>query len=346
MTTRGPYPIGPEPLLLAAAHLPRGSSAARRDKSCCGAYINIRIRSLLCAASFLLSSHLTQRGVPCWTGMAACCAERSTPHSQGHLLGPAPRLRRGRVDQDDHRRRAARRRRARSYTALHRLEKNGLLTAEWGYSENNRRAKYYQLSRAADMSCAPKCLRAGNDTSRRRQSVGCRISDRPPEPSAIVCAKSFVFRLPARNRARRRRRARVSLEAGTKRLIAAGWVARRGTAGSPAPVRRRREVRKHASSWTNSESERCVEPIRRGVRQDIMYALSNTAAEHRLHDRRRVHTRTRDRRQHGHFHAHRRRAGPAAASEAPGATRRDRQSRHRVTLRGQPARGPVLLSPI
>jgi transcriptional regulator len=33
------------------------------------------------------------------------------------------------------------------YTALHRLEKNGLLTAEWGYSENNRRAKYYQLSR-------------------------------------------------------------------------------------------------------------------------------------------------------------------------------------------------------
>src|SRR5438477_11369853 len=34
------------------------------------------------------------------------------------------------------------------YTALHRLEKNGLLTAEWGYSENNRRAKYYQLSRA------------------------------------------------------------------------------------------------------------------------------------------------------------------------------------------------------
>jgi PadR family transcriptional regulator, regulatory protein PadR len=34
------------------------------------------------------------------------------------------------------------------YTALHRLEKNRLLTAEWGYSENNRRAKYYQLSRA------------------------------------------------------------------------------------------------------------------------------------------------------------------------------------------------------
>ncbi|HVX41078.1 MAG TPA: PadR family transcriptional regulator [Gemmatimonadaceae bacterium] len=33
------------------------------------------------------------------------------------------------------------------YTALHRLEKNGWLDAEWGYSENNRKAKYYQLTR-------------------------------------------------------------------------------------------------------------------------------------------------------------------------------------------------------
>ena len=32
------------------------------------------------------------------------------------------------------------------YTALHRLEKKGWLTSEWGYSENNRRAKYYQLT--------------------------------------------------------------------------------------------------------------------------------------------------------------------------------------------------------
>src|SRR5438552_18051729 len=34
------------------------------------------------------------------------------------------------------------------YTALHRLEKKGWLTAEWGYSDNNRKAKYYQLSRS------------------------------------------------------------------------------------------------------------------------------------------------------------------------------------------------------
>ena len=34
------------------------------------------------------------------------------------------------------------------YTALHRLERKRWLTAEWGYSENNRRAKYYRLSRS------------------------------------------------------------------------------------------------------------------------------------------------------------------------------------------------------
>jgi len=34
------------------------------------------------------------------------------------------------------------------YPALHRLEVRGLLRAEWGTSENNRRAKYYRLTAA------------------------------------------------------------------------------------------------------------------------------------------------------------------------------------------------------
>src|SRR5580704_11909225 len=32
------------------------------------------------------------------------------------------------------------------YPALHRLERRGLIKAHWGTSENNRRAKYYELS--------------------------------------------------------------------------------------------------------------------------------------------------------------------------------------------------------
>src|SRR5438876_995775 len=34
------------------------------------------------------------------------------------------------------------------YPALHKLERRGLIEAEWKVSENNRRAKYYALTRA------------------------------------------------------------------------------------------------------------------------------------------------------------------------------------------------------
>src|SRR5215468_1188110 len=34
------------------------------------------------------------------------------------------------------------------YPALYRLEEQGWVEAEWGASENNRRAKYYKLTRA------------------------------------------------------------------------------------------------------------------------------------------------------------------------------------------------------
>jgi transcriptional regulator len=34
------------------------------------------------------------------------------------------------------------------YPALHRLEQNGWIKAKWGESENNRKAKYYELTRA------------------------------------------------------------------------------------------------------------------------------------------------------------------------------------------------------
>ena len=32
------------------------------------------------------------------------------------------------------------------YQALHRLERKGLVEAEWGLSDNNRRAKFYELT--------------------------------------------------------------------------------------------------------------------------------------------------------------------------------------------------------
>jgi PadR family transcriptional regulator PadR len=36
------------------------------------------------------------------------------------------------------------------YPALHRLEDRGWIEAEWGISENNRKAKYYHLTKAGE----------------------------------------------------------------------------------------------------------------------------------------------------------------------------------------------------
>ena len=44
------------------------------------------------------------------------------------------------------------------YPALHRLEQQGLIEAEWGSSENNRQAKFYQLTKR------------GTETARRRDA--------------------------------------------------------------------------------------------------------------------------------------------------------------------------------
>ncbi|HEV2276956.1 MAG TPA: PadR family transcriptional regulator [Acidobacteriaceae bacterium] len=40
------------------------------------------------------------------------------------------------------------------YPALHRLERRGWIKAKWGASENNRRAKYYELTRTGQKQLA------------------------------------------------------------------------------------------------------------------------------------------------------------------------------------------------
>jgi transcriptional regulator len=40
------------------------------------------------------------------------------------------------------------------YPALHKLEQQGWIEAEWGDSDNNRRAKYYSLTRAGRKAMA------------------------------------------------------------------------------------------------------------------------------------------------------------------------------------------------
>lgn len=45
------------------------------------------------------------------------------------------------------------------YPALHRLELRGLLSSEWGVSENKRRAKYYQLTATGRARLADEAAR-------------------------------------------------------------------------------------------------------------------------------------------------------------------------------------------
>ena len=60
------------------------------------------------------------------------------------------------------------------YPALHRLELKGLLEAEWGVSENNRRARFYRLTRAGRKTLAADAER----WSRLSIAIG-RIMDTP-----------------------------------------------------------------------------------------------------------------------------------------------------------------------
>jgi transcriptional regulator len=56
------------------------------------------------------------------------------------------------------------------YPALHRLEARGLIESAWGLSENNRRAKYYELTAEGR-----RALRAETDSWRRYVAVVGRV---------------------------------------------------------------------------------------------------------------------------------------------------------------------------
>jgi len=64
------------------------------------------------------------------------------------------------------------------YPALHRLEDRGLITAEWGTTELNRKAKFYRLT-----ATGKKQLRASTDTWARFASAVQAVMNTAPEPA-------------------------------------------------------------------------------------------------------------------------------------------------------------------
>jgi transcriptional regulator len=61
------------------------------------------------------------------------------------------------------------------YPALYKLEENGLITADWGITENNRRAKFYRLTTAGK-----KQLRASHDYWARFATAVTRVLETAP----------------------------------------------------------------------------------------------------------------------------------------------------------------------
>jgi PadR family transcriptional regulator PadR len=55
------------------------------------------------------------------------------------------------------------------YPALHRMEQDGWIAAEWGTSENNRRARYYRLTAAGRKQLAEE----QKNWERLTQAVAC-----------------------------------------------------------------------------------------------------------------------------------------------------------------------------
>ncbi len=66
------------------------------------------------------------------------------------------------------------------YPALHRLEDRGLVSAKWGVSENNRRAKFYQLTSAGKRKLAAETTR----WRRMTRAIGLVLDEHRPGESA------------------------------------------------------------------------------------------------------------------------------------------------------------------
>ena len=63
------------------------------------------------------------------------------------------------------------------YPALYRLEERGMLSSEWGTSENNRRAKYYRLTRRGEKQLREET----DDWNRLASAVATVLRARPEE---------------------------------------------------------------------------------------------------------------------------------------------------------------------
>jgi hypothetical protein len=79
------------------------------------------------------------------------------------------------------------------YPALHRLEHQGWITAEWGASDNNRRARFYSLTRARPQADDDRGVEVGAPLGRRQPRAAADIADADlGTVSSRWCARIFL----------------------------------------------------------------------------------------------------------------------------------------------------------
>ena len=189
------------------------------------------------------------------------------------------------------------------YPALHRLEHQGWITAEWGASETNRRARFYSLTKAGRKQLDTELskwerLSAGVNLV-LAEDVDHAALAHPPHPAASLAASAAGAKRSCSEELQ------LHLERETERLQAERPVARRGAAAGPARVRRRRAIKEECRDARGTAA--CDALVAR-------HAPRAPAPGPRLalHGGRRPDPRPRHRRQHRHLQPRQRHALPPA----------------------------------
>ena len=154
------------------------------------------------------------------------------------------------------------------YPALHRLEQQGLIEAEWGNSENNRQAKFYQLTKSGRKQLAEET----RNWERLADAVASVLAHERPTKETRSCSaesRPALDSLFRRNRLEREldTELRFHIDMLTEQQVRAGMApaeARRQALG----VRVRRAGERRRAGYVDVTA-------RRNLAQDVRYGLRN-----------------------------------------------------------------------
>ncbi len=158
------------------------------------------------------------------------------------------------------------------YQALHRLERKGWIEAEWGLSENNRRAKLLPADRRRAAGAPGGAVDLADLCGRRLQGAGDRLSHAP--------RRSFRFprRTAAQVAADVEEELAFHLDRMAEELTRRGVAAGGGPGGGPAPVRGSRSDTRPYCRALDASKERQMKWMERFARARPGSPLRRAAA--------------------------------------------------------------------